>query len=388
MDTTTSPKIISQTEIEETEEVTVKSTNVASNQIEIFDFAVTTYKKMKELGIITITQNSGEMQLLTKKETYKLTTHIINNTSFLKFDKCNPGGLSNKKSNGLTVPSIKMGQLLHCLFLQINKVPNPAPMMNISKFDNPEVYNRTLLRKLEKDVDLSNDDDFLNVNEFSSLGQKDCTAGIILEVDLLKTNEESDFEAQKEEAIRKLSHKIGEIYDEIVEIHVEEEIKRRKRFRFYVDILSIYRKIEIYCCLYKSRSKGKTIKNQTTKKIIKYCNNTHVTAKELKTILRAARRIENLLKIANNNWSIIDAFPNVTINFFRSTINVHHYEIWLKIVETGKIISDEEGKSIYLSKKQEEIKSRKDTLTYIYQQANINYSEVISEINWEVEFVF
>ena len=57
---------------------------------------------------------------------------------------------------------------------------------------------------------------------------------------------------------------------------------------------------------------------------------------------------------------IIDAFPDVKV---RSTISVYDYEIWLKIVGTGKIISEEESKSIYLSKKQ----------------------EIISEINWEEE---
>ena len=66
-------------------------------------------------------------------------------------------------------------------------------------------------------------------------------------------------------------------------------------------------------------------------------------------------------------------------------ISVYDYEIWLKIVGTGKIISEEESKSIYLSKKQEEIKSRKDILSTIYRQANINYLEIISEINWEEE---
>ena len=57
---------------------------------------------------------------------------------------------------------------------------------------------------------------------------------------------------------------------------------------------------------------------------------------------------------------IIDAFPDVKV---RSTISVYDYEIWLKIVGTEKIISEEESKSIYLSKKQ----------------------EIISEINWEEE---
>lgn len=160
-------------------------------------------------------------------------------------------------------------------------------------------------------------------------------------------------------------------------------MKRRKQFRSYIDILSIQRRIEIYCSLYKSRNKGETIKNQTTSKILKYSNNIDITAKELKSILRAAKRIESLLKVANDNWSIIDAFSNVKVNFFRSTISVHDYEIWLKIVETGQVITEGEGKLFYLLKKQQGIKSRKDKLLNIYRQANIDCSEFISNINWE-----
>ena len=101
-----------------------------------------------------------------------------------------------------------------------------------------------------------------------------------------------------------------------------------------------------------------------------------ITANELKKILRAAKQIKNLLKVANYNWSIIDAFPNVKVNFFKSTINVHDYEIWLKIVETGKKISEEDGKLIHLQKKQQENQLRKDELLKIYHLADINCSEI------------
>jgi hypothetical protein len=260
--------------------------------------------------------------------------------------------------------------------------------MNSSKFDKPELYNQVLLRKLEKGVVSSEDDDFLNVNKYLSPSQKMMIDDyknevvVVSEVELLNNEDESYFDLQKEDVIKKLSCQIGKIYDQIIKVHIEEEIKRREVFRSYVNILSIQRRIEIFCSLHKSRNKGETIKNQSTNKIIKYCN---ITAKELKNILRAAKRIENLLKVANNNWSIIDAFPNIKVNFFRSTINVHDYEIWLKIVETGTRISEGEGKSIHLQKKQQEIKSRNDELLKIYNLANINCSEIISNASWEEE---
>ncbi|GES98728.1 hypothetical protein GLOIN_2v1790357 [Rhizophagus clarus] len=96
------------------------------------------------------------------------------------------------------------------------------------------------------------------------------------------------------------------------------------------------------------------------------------------------RRIESLIKVANDNWGIIDAFPNVDINLFKLTsINVNNYEQWLNFVETGKTISEEEGKMIYLMKKKQENQSRKNELKNIYHQANItDSSDILSNINW------
>ncbi|GET49765.1 hypothetical protein GLOIN_2v1824718 [Rhizophagus irregularis DAOM 181602=DAOM 197198] len=52
-----------------------------------------------------------------------------------------------------------------------------------------------------------------------------------------------------------------------------------------------------------TRARGETIKNQTNKKIIEY----------------SRKRIEKLISLSNREWGIIDAFPNLDINFFKST---------------------------------------------------------------------
>src|SRR5256884_8607449 len=384
MDTSKIIPNLEETEVEEVDEDGMKANVVETNQEIIFDFAIKTCKKMKELGILSITQSPQEIQLKTKDQLYKLSSQDINNKD--EFVSSNVGLLSSssKRLSGLTEPVIKTAQLLHQLLTHLHKLPTPVPTMNSSKFDKLELYNQVLLRKLEKGVVSSEDDDFLNVNKYLLPSQKMMIDDyknevvVVSEVELLNNEDESYFDLQKEDVIKKLSCQIGKIYDQIIKVYIEEEIKRREVFRSYVNILSIQRRIEIFCSLHKSRNKGKTIKNQSTNKIIKYCN---ITAKELKNVLRAAKRIENLLKVANNNWSIIDAFPNIKINFFRSTINVYDYEIWLKIVETGTRISEGEGKSIHLQKKQQEIKSRNDELLKIYNLANINCSEII----WEEE---
>lgn len=392
MDTSNIISNLEEAEVDEVEEDVMKAkANVVQEvtKYDIFDFAIKTCKQMKELGILSLTQSPQEIMLMTKDQSYKLSSCDINKDDIEFVPSSNTSLLSpTSKKSGLTGPATKMALILHQLLTHLHKLATPVPIMNPSKFDTPELYNQVLLKKLERGVLLSDDEDFLNVNEYLSnqkmMDDDYKSEEVVSEVDLLKNNEdESYFNLQKEEVIKKLSCQIGQIYDKIIEAHVEEEVKRRKQFRSYIDILSIQRRIEIYCSLYKSRNKGETIKNQTTSKILKYSNNIDITAKELKSILRAAKRIESLLKVANDNWSIIDAFPNVKVNFFRSTISVHDYEIWLKIVETGQVITEGEGKLFYLLKKQQGIKSRKDKLLNIYRQANIDCSEFISNINWE-----
>src|SRR5215469_2860758 len=251
----------------------------------IWHFAIKTHEKMKQLGItsLNITQTPREITLKTEKQIYNLSpnnkkeiTPIISQNMLLK------------KSHSLSGPAIKIGQMLHQLLLNLNRLPVPAPMMNPSKFEKPDFYNQALLRKLEKGLEFSDDDDcLLNVNNDVIVNlqhqiEDDDNITVISEVDLLKKEDEMSFNFHKEEVIKILSCRIGKIYNKIVEEYVEEEEKRRSRFRSYVDILIIQRKIEIYCSLYKTRNKGKTIKSQSKNKVLSY--NPKITSVDLKMI--------------------------------------------------------------------------------------------------------
>lgn len=56
-------------------------------------------------------------------------------------------------------------------------------------------------------------------------------------------------------------------------------------------------------------------------------------------------RIERLLKLSNNNLSILDAIPDLHATFFTKTdMNVINFEIWLKLIETNTVISVAERK--------------------------------------------
>ncbi|CAB4475104.1 unnamed protein product [Rhizophagus irregularis] len=159
------------------------------------------------------------------------------------------------------------------------------------------------------------------------------------------------------------------------EEYIEAEINRRNGFCNYLNFLKIYKKIEIFCNIYKIRLKGQTIKNQTNTKIVDYSEQ-KIKLTTLTITLRAAKRIDRLLSLSNKNFLIIDIFSNLDVAFFKlSSINVAAYKCWLKIIETGEIISEEQGYEIYQQKKKEENSLRKNILKQVYESAEYESAE-------------
>jgi hypothetical protein len=88
---------------------------------------------------------------------------------------------------------------------------------------------------------------------------------------------------------------------------------------------------------------------------------------EFKKIIRAAKRIERLVRISGRNWGILDAFPNIDVDFFKSTsISAIDFERFLKFVETGQLISISDGKQLYESVKSEQNQERENYIRSIY----------------------
>src|SRR2546429_9452674 len=115
MKTMNTSKIIpnlKETEVKEVDEDVMKANVMETNQEIIFDFTIKTCKKMKELGILSITQSPQEIQLKIKNQLYKLSSQDINNKD--EFVSLNVGLLSSssKSLSSLTGPAIKMAQSL------------------------------------------------------------------------------------------------------------------------------------------------------------------------------------------------------------------------------------------------------------------------------------
>ena len=346
----------------------IKSLNIISDQDATID--------SNEFGTIKILLNKEENQSLGSSSISSLTAR----TAYLSIRPI------------LSASAIEMAKNLHELLLHIDNLPAIPPTMNPINI-NVKSYIQKLLQKLstltkedfEAEIDQTNEDFLIIYNlknnqdqgkeEEEQKEQKEKKEvidfqselnfpEIISEINLLKLDD--DFDIIKENTIKALVTHLIKVYDRLLEEHIETEIRRRRKFRGYVNFLMIYRKIEIYCNLNKVRARGETIKNQTNKKIIEYSSR-NLNTRDISNIIKTGKRIESLISLSNREWGIIDAFPNLEINFFKSTISTAAYEVWLKLVETRHMITEEEGQAIHNRKKNEEHQERKANFLRIYK---------------------
>ncbi|PKY61511.1 hypothetical protein RhiirA4_486587 [Rhizophagus irregularis] len=351
---------------------------------------------MSELGIITL--NITEKEIMMENNELGMLKVILSSNDVeekedddVSKDDDTSSKLSinmdNKKRPFLTEQNVKMAKTLNVLLANIEKLPDHPPMMNPFEIEKQETYIQLLLSKLlekntkeEFETEIENNKSFLKIEYTNENEDEIDESDVISEVELLKLGE-SSFSQIKEETIKTLVSQLVIVYDKVLQQHIDVEMKRRKSFRDYINFLSIYRKIEIYCNLYKIRMKGQTIKNQVSNKIVEYSQQ-KIQHNDLKIIIKAAKRIEKLTNLSNGDWRVIDMVPNLDINFFRSTsISVIAFECWLKIVETDQILSEEDCHKIYLKKKDDDNKLRKDNIKKVYQLVNND-----DELNNDNEF--
>lgn len=186
----------------------------------------------------------------------------------------------------------------------------------------------------------------------------------------LLTLSEEEFKEKKGITCTIIANIIIRIYDMSLKDQITNEIIRRRRFHYLLLFLTYYEKLEIFCSIYKEREKGSTIKNQAIKMIVKSSKPSSEDTAKIKhetitKLLNKAKRIKRLLNIANDNYNIFDAFPDLKPEFF-SEFTVINYERWLKLVETGDLISIDEGSQLYKNSKASAKKERKLNLDKIF----------------------
>ncbi|CAB4490552.1 unnamed protein product [Rhizophagus irregularis] len=353
------------------QKVNVQEVTSSQNKSNIVKFVVDINKNMESLGINSLNISSNQEAILDSKEfgIFKILFNKEENT-ILQAANVAPGSSSVSSSTArttdlrsfLTAPAIEMAKNLHKLLLYFDNLPTISPTMNPNNID-VKLYIKKLLEKLstltkeefEAEIENQNNKDFLKVYYSEEVEEKVVIdfqnelnfPEIISETNLLKLD--SDFDIIKENTIKTLVNHLIKVYDKILEEHIETEIRRRRKFRGY------------------TRARRETIKNQTNKKIIEYSSSSKFKTQDISIFIKTGKRIEKLISLSNREWGIIDAFPNLDINFFKSTTSNAAYEVWLKLIETGLIMTKEEGQTIYNYKKIEENYLREYKLQRIYK---------------------
>src|SRR5437868_6671373 len=93
---------------------------------------------------------------------------------------------------------------------------------------------------------------------------------------------------------------------------------RKSQFQYYLLILECYEKLQTFCYNNSQRKKCITIKSQAIKMIVDSARGI-LKKQTLSKLIRGESRIRRLLEISNNNFNILDAFPDLQPNFFTST---------------------------------------------------------------------
>ncbi|GBC47686.2 hypothetical protein GLOIN_2v1824718 [Rhizophagus irregularis DAOM 181602=DAOM 197198] len=269
--------------------VNVQEVTSSQNKSNIVKFVVDINKNMESLGINSLNISSNQEAILDSKEfrIFKILFNKEENT-ILQAANVAPGSSSVSSSTArttdlrsfLTAPAIEMAKNLHKLLLYFDNLPTIPPTMNPNNID-VKLYIKKLLEKLstltkeefEAEIENQNNKDFLKVYYSEEEEEK------VLD---------SDFDIIKENTIKTLVNHLIKVYDKILEEHIETEIRRRRKLG---DI---------------SSSKFKT--------------------QDISIFIKTGKRIEKLISLSNRKWGIIDAFPNLDINFFKSTTSNAAYE--------------------------------------------------------------
>ncbi|CAB4496052.1 unnamed protein product [Rhizophagus irregularis] len=297
---------------------------------------------MESLGINSLNISSNQEAILDSKEfrIFKILFNKEENT-ILQAANVAPGSSSVSSSTArttdlrsfLTAPAIEMAKNLHKLLLYFDNLPTIPPTMNPNNID-VKLYIKKLLEKLstltkeefEAEIENQNNKDFLKVY----------------------------YSEEEEEKV---------VIDFQNELNFPEIISETNFLKLDSDFDIMYKRK-----YYKNtKARGETIKNQTNKKIIEYSSSSKFKTQDISIFIKTGKRIEKLISLSNREWEIIDAFPNLDINFFKSTTSNAAYEVWLKLIETGLIMTKEEGQTIYNYKKIEENYLREYKFQRIYK---------------------
>jgi hypothetical protein len=296
-----------------------------------------------------------------------------------------------------------MGKDLYALLQHIHKIPTPPPTNNPQY--TTEKYRSILvvhLSKINSINEFSHDvreifipvDDDSNIHKPSSApsslsspsSQKSSLNFILNEEERGESSEiqnwdnvdpdslinlpSDELQRKQNEACLFIANKIIRLYESTLTDQIKSEILRRRQFNNLILLLEYYEKLEVFCNLHLVRDKGKTVKSQATKMIVRLSRPSEGESAKIKgnmitQMIGQSIRIRRLLKIAANNYNIFYAFPDLQPQLFLpKKLSVANFERFLKLVKTGELPSVEEGKQLYNEYKEEAKKKRIENFNF------------------------
>ena len=211
-------------------------------------------------------------------------------------------------------------------------------------------------------ININSDDPIINQNVVANINDPASILSLPIE----------EFENKRKVACTILTNIIIRIYNSSLKDQLSNEIIRRRQFRHLVLFYEYYEKLTVYCNLFQERAKGRTIKTQAIEMIVRSSKPSsneppQISSATISTILNKAFRIKRLLKIASNNYNIIDAFPDLKpYLFIAKKMGVVNFERWLELVRTGTLITFKEGEQKYERSKAEIKRERDNILRSVY----------------------
>ncbi|PKC59010.1 hypothetical protein RhiirA1_470077, partial [Rhizophagus irregularis] len=280
---------------------------------------------------------------------------------------------------------IKMGESLFTLLQHIHKLPTPPPIADTLQICDHDQYRVVLLRHLSR---------INNVNEF-------CNSSIFLTNDGGKSSQHllsyilDGNTTLKENNAQTAGHLLSYILNNDQEESLvstssywTKELGESSKnsyntgaMIYYYDSKEHETEIKAACSkLSKNIFNIYETSLEQEKRILKYIMN-GIKDKQLKL---TAKRIERLLNLANNNYNIFDAFPDLNITFFSANrMNTYNYERWLILVQTNNLVSADEGRRLYKEYKEKCKKERYEYLRNLYIGTNRRNDLLENEINDE-----
>lgn len=286
---------------------------------------------MKQHGVLSVTFDIP-------KETISVvdseSTLILHSNQYADY-------FQKKKIKEICPSAIKVGMDLHILLDLFLKLPQEPPMRDKAIFPKKENYRKAVLDYLKIISKNNQEFKFFKGTRSVILNQVGGSLELVTKVPI-KVQQGDNFSVNFKYIAKKLAENIYQSVNGEANEQINKEMSRRKELRFHVEMFKSYTRLQAFCALNLSRSRGETTRSQAKSIVVKYFP--QISLQNMSLMLQRAPRIYRLLLLSNEDWRLIDSFEELSACFFKSSMNsAANFEIWLNLVRTGQMADYKKG---------------------------------------------